>query len=168
MTEISDDLVEELGEDIAEMCRLKTPVPDPDFGPPPDSFDPKIMLMAPLLTLVLIAALGVLSFRYIDLFFTTAVTIILLTPLLWLLASSLRSAMPERDCPECEQARLVLLDPQKESGVRCLDCSFQDPELRLPYMKNLMNDPEIAREAGYVIDDYGDAHLPESMVQGHE
>lgn len=152
---------EELPPEIERLCHLATPVPSSDMGPEPLALDVKYMLLAPFVTLLLIVGAVWITMNHIEVFFATVVTIILGVPFLWMVASSLRPAMPERACPGCEAERLVLLDPQEEHGVRCLDCGYEDIELRIPYMKDLMNDPEIAEEAGYVLDEYGFAHLPE-------
>ena len=129
-------------------------------APRPEQADPAVMLWLPMLTVMSMVFFGVLLFKYSDLLFKIIVTVVLCGPFVWLLVSSFRGAMPERECPGCKQESLVLLDPQEEHGVRCLHCDFRDEELRLPYMKDLMNDPEIAAQAGYVIDEYGQAHLP--------
>jgi len=84
---------------------------------------------------------------------------VLLSPFFWLFISALRPALPERNCPGCSAESLVLIDPQDEIGVRCLDCDFEDTCLRVPYLKGVMNDPEIAALAGFVVDDYGQARL---------
>lgn len=152
---------ETLPEDIERLCHLATPVPSSDMGPEPLALDAKYMLLGPPLTLLIILGAVWVTMNHVEIFFGVVVTILLAIPFLWTLASSLRPAMPERLCPHCETERLVLLDPQEECGVKCLDCDFKDVDLRIAYMKDLMNDPEIAAEAGYVLDDYGQAHLPE-------
>lgn len=152
---------DQLPEEIERLCHLATPVPSSDMGPEPLALDAKYMLLGPPLTLLIIFGAVWITMNHVEIFFGVVVTILLLIPFLWMLASSLRPAMPERRCPGCEAERLVLLDPQEDCGVRCLDCDFEDTDLRIAYMKDLMNDPEIAAEAGYVLDDYGQAHLPE-------
>ncbi|MDF1664774.1 MAG: hypothetical protein P1V97_23645 [Planctomycetota bacterium] len=156
---------EELPEEIERLCHLATPVPSSDMGPEPLALDAKYMLLGPPVTLLIIFGAVWITMHHVEVFFAVVVTILLGIPFLWTLASSLRPAMPERCCPGCEAERLVLLDPQEDCGVRCLDCDFRDVDLRIAYMKDLMNDPEIATEAGYVLDDYGQAHLPKSTPQ---
>jgi hypothetical protein len=55
-------------------------------------------------------------------------------PILWLLVSTLRPAMPERHCPECGAESLRLLVPEEKVGARCPACGFEDAELYVPYL----------------------------------
>jgi hypothetical protein len=58
----------------------------------------------------------------------------LVVPILWLLVSSLRPAMPDRKCPKCGQESLRLFERGKREGVRCPACGFQDAEMYVAYL----------------------------------
>ncbi len=60
--------------------------------------------------------------------------IALLTPMLWLLVSAMRPAMPDRKCPKCGQESLRLLTPGVREGVRCPSCGFEDAEMYVAYL----------------------------------
>ncbi len=68
---------------------------------------------------------------------TVAVTmglIALVAPILWLLVSAMRPALPDRTCPSCNRESLRLLVPGVREGVRCPACGFQDAEFYVPYL----------------------------------
>jgi len=58
----------------------------------------------------------------------------LLTPVLWLLVSAVRPALPDRKCPQCREESLRLLTPGERVGARCPRCGFEDAELYVPYL----------------------------------
>jgi hypothetical protein len=58
----------------------------------------------------------------------------LVVPILWLVVSSLRPALPDRRCPKCERESLRLLKPGEKTGVRCPECGFADEELYVPFL----------------------------------
>jgi hypothetical protein len=68
---------------------------------------------------------------------TVAITLgvgALVVPMLWLVVSSLRPALPDRHCPKCQAESLRLLKPGEKLGVRCPSCGFEDAELYVPYL----------------------------------
>lgn len=126
------------------------------------------LLVLPLATLAVIAAFAWLAYQSPMTIGFTIMGAVLGLPFLWMLASAFRPAMPDRRCPACQQEALVTIDPQDETGIRCLACGAIDKAVRIPYLRNLMNDPDIAAEAGFIIDPYGRALLPtdpEARVQ---
>jgi hypothetical protein len=64
----------------------------------------------------------------------------LLTPILWLLVSSMRPALPDRTCPKCAKEALRLLEPGERVGARCPECGFEDAELYVPYLVDVDDD----------------------------
>jgi hypothetical protein len=58
----------------------------------------------------------------------------LLLPILWLLVSAMRPALPDRKCPSCQKETLRLLKPGERLGARCPECGFEDAELYVPYL----------------------------------
>lgn len=58
----------------------------------------------------------------------------LFVPILWLMVSALRPALPDRKCPECAQETLRLFTPGVREGARCPSCGFEDRELYVPYL----------------------------------
>jgi hypothetical protein len=126
----------------------------------PPTKEPGLALLAlPAITLALALGFGYLVYAQLALIGVITATSLLCFPFVWVVISAFRPAMPARACPSCEADTLVLIDPQEEYGVRCLACDHRDLEMRIPYLKDVMNDPDIAREAGFVIDQYGQAHL---------
>ena len=67
----------------------------------------------------------------------------LVVPILWTIVSSLRPALPDRACPRCRSEALVILEPGNKVGVRCLSCGFTDPELYVPFLIDIMDDPAV-------------------------
>lgn len=47
--------------------------------------------------------------------------------LLWLMASTFWPARAERTCPECGAEALERMDPATTMGLRCSQCSYEDP-----------------------------------------
>ncbi len=68
----------------------------------------------------------------------------LVAPILWVIASALRPALPDRRCPRCGAVALVLLRRDDPIGVRCRACAFEDPETYVAYLKDVMDDPEVS------------------------
>ena len=64
----------------------------------------------------------------------------LLSPILWLLVSSMRPALPDRKCPKCAKESLRLLAPGERIGARCPECGFEDRELYVPYLIDVDDD----------------------------
>lgn len=130
----------------------------------PDSGSPETesgwLLLAGPGTLLLLGLFTWGLYHHSQMFVVGIGLVALGVPFLWLLVSSFRPALPDRDCPSCGEIALVLIDPQEEYGVRCLRCDFKDSERRIPYLAEVMGDPAIALEAGFVLDDYGVAWLP--------
>lgn len=127
---------------------------------PPAQLDPAyLLLIVPGSVLIGVVMLYGALF-YANLIFRLVVTVIIGVPFLWLLVSALRPAMPDRECPSCREHSLVLIDPQNEYGVRCLRCPHVDRDKRIPYLKIVMNDPAIAKAAGFGLDEYGEAQFP--------
>jgi DNA-directed RNA polymerase subunit RPC12/RpoP len=58
----------------------------------------------------------------------------LLLPMVWLIVSALRPALPDRRCPACGAESLRLMAPGEKIGARCPACGFRDPELYVPYL----------------------------------
>lgn len=121
---------------------------------------PLLLIFVPIGTVLLTVLMSVVAVQYWRLLLGTVFGLCLSIPFLWMLVSAMRPAFPNRDCPECGGEGLVCIDPQKDFGVRCLFCDYRDPERHISYLMDLMNDPEIAQRAGFVIDEYGQAHLP--------
>jgi hypothetical protein len=139
---------------------LDEPPPALQTPSPPAQAAPWVMLIIAPGTLLLSALMLYVGLFYWRQMFFTFVTVILLIPLLWTIISALRPALPDRKCPRCGADALVLIDPQIEFGIRCLQCPHVDREKRIYYLKQVMNDPEIAAAAGFIIDDFGEARLP--------
>lgn len=78
------------------------------------------------------------SARTVALFFLGAALVI---PMLWLVVSALRPAMPDRRCPKCHAESLRLLAPGEKVGARCPACGFEDPELYVPYLIDVDDAP---------------------------
>jgi|SRR5579871_1038673 len=55
-------------------------------------------------------------------------------PILWVIVSSLRPALPDRKCPQCGEETLRLLVPGEKMGARCPSCGFSDKELYVPFL----------------------------------
>ena len=64
----------------------------------------------------------------------------LFAPILWLLVSALRPALPDRKCPKCQRDTLRLLIPGERVGARCPECGFSDTELYVPYLIDVDED----------------------------
>jgi hypothetical protein len=58
----------------------------------------------------------------------------LCAPILWVIGSALRPALPDRHCPVCHEDALRLLTPGVREGIRCAACGPEDPELYVPYL----------------------------------
>jgi hypothetical protein len=68
----------------------------------------------------------------------------LLLPILWVIVSAMRPAMPDRRCPRCGAEALVLFEPGNKVGARCRACGFADAELYVPFLADVMDDPDVA------------------------
>lgn len=58
----------------------------------------------------------------------------IVVPMLWMLVSAMRPAMPDRTCPRCGKESLRLLTPGVRQGVRCPECGFADAEMYCVYL----------------------------------
>jgi hypothetical protein len=67
----------------------------------------------------------------------------LVVPIVWTIVSALRPALPDRACPRCRSEALVVFEPGNKVGVRCLACGFTDPELYVPFLIDIMDDPAV-------------------------
>jgi len=92
-----------------------------------------LVLLLPILWIAL-AVLGVLfvvaSWEWIP---TAIVCTIVALAAIWILASVLSPAVPNRTCPKCHGEGLV--KPRRgELGVRCEICGFADENMHVAYL----------------------------------